>query len=307
MANNEKIDKDTFILRRDFYAQIQLLDRGQRGDLLTAIFAHAHNEAIPKLDGVTSMCFEFIRASIDSYSEKYSARCQRNRENGKKGGRPRKADGLESNQPDSEITERFTENPNGKGKSGRKNKIPIGTKITERFFENQTESEKTERVKKNHDIDSEYDSEYDIDYDNNTHTVNDCKERGVGKTNANLEIRDMLEWVAENYPDIQQMVEPFDATQMSWMLAKYDPEDIKRIIGDMDNKGAAKNKSAYSTFSSFAGRDTIIKEKKAATLHVGPQYYSYDEVLAFIHKHGGMMDEYFKPVKVEEKTLWVKK
>ena len=316
MTNNEKIDKDTFILRSDFYEQIQLLDRGQRGDLLTAIFAHARSEQIPKLDGVTSMCFEFIRASIDSYSEKYNARCQKNRENGKKGGRPKKADGLDINLPDSEITERFADNPNGSDESERINEIPIESEITERFLESQTGSEKTgrfkknpnesdetERVEKNHDIEFDIDSDSDSD---NTHST-DKTEGGTGETNADPEICDMLGWVEVNYPDIQRMTEPFDATQMSWMLAKYETEDIKRIIGDMDNKGASRNKSAYSTFSSFAGRDTIIKEKKAAQQNVGPRCYSYDEILEFIHKHGGTTDDYFEVVKVEGKTLWVKK
>lgn len=44
------------------------------------------------------MCFEFIRASIDSYSERYDAKCQQNRENGKRGGRPKKADAETVNQ-----------------------------------------------------------------------------------------------------------------------------------------------------------------------------------------------------------------
>lgn len=318
MTSTEKVNKETFILRTDFYAQIQLLERDQRGDLLTAIFKHARGEEIPQLDGVTSMCFEFIRASIDSYANKYNAKCQKNRDNGKKGGRPKKADGININQTDSEITERFTENPNGNNETEWKEEIPVGSEITEGFLGNQTESDKTgrftknpngsdetERVEKKHDSDSDSDSDSDID--NSTHTVKDNTEGGSGETNPPRDVWDMLGWVEVNYPDIQKMVEPFDATQMLWMLAKYEADDIKRIIGDMDNKGASKNKSAYSTFSSFAGRDTIIKEKKATKQSISPQYYSYDEVLAFIHKHGGTTDEYFKPIKVEEKTLWEKK
>lgn len=98
MKNKENAGKGTFILRCDFYPQVQLLSREQRGDLLTALFAYTSGEDMPSLDGITSMCFEFIRASIDSYSERYDAKCQQNRENGKRGGRPKKADAETVNQ-----------------------------------------------------------------------------------------------------------------------------------------------------------------------------------------------------------------
>lgn len=125
MKNKENAGKGTFILRCDFYQQVQLLSREQRGDLLTALFAYTSGEDTPELDGMTSMCFEFIRASIDAYSEKYDAKCQQNRENGKRGGRPKKADaemenqsetakpiGNNGNRTESEKTERFNGKPN---------------------------------------------------------------------------------------------------------------------------------------------------------------------------------------------------
>lgn len=79
---------DTFILRNDFFPQIKMLDREQRGDLLTAIFAYSTGEEPPRMDTVTQMCFGFIRASLDANSERYRAICDKNRENGRRGGRP---------------------------------------------------------------------------------------------------------------------------------------------------------------------------------------------------------------------------
>lgn len=119
MKNKENAGKGTFILRCDFYPQVQLLSREQRGDLLTALFAYTSGEDMPSLDGITSMCFEFIRASIDSYSERYDAKCQQNRENGKRGGRPKKADAETVNQSETykpivnEDNRMESEKPNG--------------------------------------------------------------------------------------------------------------------------------------------------------------------------------------------------
>lgn len=131
MANNEKQGKDTFILRCEFYPQIKRLEREQRGDLLDAIFAHATDTDYPLMDGVTSMCFEFIRASMDSYAGRYDAKCLKNRENGMRGGRPRKADGNDSNQMDGDNTEYLHENQ-------------ADDVDCERLIRNPAESEKTE-------------------------------------------------------------------------------------------------------------------------------------------------------------------
>ena len=153
MKNKENAGKGTFILRCDFYPQVQLLSREQRGDLLTALFAYTSGEDMPSLDGITSMCFEFIRASIDSYSERYDAKCQQNRENGKRGGRPKKADAEtvnqsetykpivnEDNRMESEKTERFNGNTNETENVGEKENR-LGTEKTKRFekYPNETE------------------------------------------------------------------------------------------------------------------------------------------------------------------------
>ena len=51
---------------------------------------------------------------MDANSEKYQARCDKNRENGSRGGRPsRRANGSENNRTVSEESERFSEEPNG--------------------------------------------------------------------------------------------------------------------------------------------------------------------------------------------------
>lgn len=105
---------DTFILRNDFFPQIKMLSREQRGDLLTAIFAYSTGEEVPDMDMVTQMCFGFIKSSLDSNSEKYQAKCDKNRENGARGGRPSsKPNGSENNRTVSDESERFSEEPNG--------------------------------------------------------------------------------------------------------------------------------------------------------------------------------------------------
>lgn len=110
----KKKDKDTFILRHDFFPQIKMLSREQRGDLLTAIFTHSAGEELPDMDDVTRMCFGFIKTSLDANAERYQAKCAKNRENGSRGGRPAgKANASEKKQTLSEKSERLNEKPFG--------------------------------------------------------------------------------------------------------------------------------------------------------------------------------------------------
>lgn len=71
------------------------------------------------------------------------------------------------------------------------------------------------------------------------------------------------------------MAEPLIEPQAEWLAGKYADEDIRRIVMAMDNKGATKNKSAYSILVAFAGREAILRERKEAA--AGKQY-TYSEV-----------------------------
>ena len=47
-------------------------------------------DQVSELDGVASIVFSIMKADIDRNDQKYISICERNRENGSKGGRPKK-------------------------------------------------------------------------------------------------------------------------------------------------------------------------------------------------------------------------
>lgn len=94
---------------------------------------------------------------------------------------------------------------------------------------------------------------------------------------------EFLDWLDSAYPEIAAMAEPITEEQARDILAKFSAEDINRIIAAMDNKGAYRNKSAYSTFASFVAHDIIIKSRKADT----GRKYTYNEVIAEWTEAGG--------------------
>lgn len=116
---------------------------------------------------------------------------------------------------------------------------------------------------------------------NNTHTVITSNNITSIYPNARTHVTrvtravEILDWIAANYPAVQQMAEPVTEQQAEWLAAKYTDDDIHRIVMAMDNKGATKNKSAFSTFAAFARQDTILKERKEAA---EGKRYTYSEV-----------------------------
>ena len=86
-----KENKRSFILYNDYLQHIRLLSMEERGELMTAVFEYTcEGELTIKLSPCAAMAFSFIKRNLDDDLEKYNSVCQRNQQNGKKGGRPRK-------------------------------------------------------------------------------------------------------------------------------------------------------------------------------------------------------------------------
>ena len=96
--------KSSFLIYLDYEEQFNLLTDEQIGQLMRAIIKYEKTREIPQLNGIVKMAFSFIKTQLDRDREKYEARCEKNRENAKKGGRPRK------NQKDNLKANGFNEN-----------------------------------------------------------------------------------------------------------------------------------------------------------------------------------------------------
>lgn len=104
-------EKSSFILYFGYRKHLALLSNEECGKLLMALFDYAENGQVPDLTGATAMAFSFIQDQMERDASKYAAVCERNRQNGAKGGRPQKATKSENNPSKPKITERFSEKP----------------------------------------------------------------------------------------------------------------------------------------------------------------------------------------------------
>lgn len=76
----------------------------EKGRIVTAMLTYASTGEIPEMNGNERFIWPTIKAQIDRDSTNYNAKCKKNRENGQKGGRPKK-------QTDIPETERLFEKP----------------------------------------------------------------------------------------------------------------------------------------------------------------------------------------------------
>ena len=174
--------KQSFVIYSEWEENCTLLSNEQKGQLFSAILAYGGRgeDISSRLDGVTAMCFSFIKNQLKRDAEKYQSTIKRNSENGKKGGRPKKqkddvsADGQEETQTDG-CTAAAKSAESVKKKGARSKKTTAQTESAENlgFFE---ESQKNEGFfqkpkKADNDNDNEDDNVNDNDNDNDNDNV----------------------------------------------------------------------------------------------------------------------------------------
>lgn len=74
----------------DYLEAIEPLGDAERGRLFTALMQYARTGEAPQLSGNERFLFPMMRAQIDRDSAEYKDYCEKQAENGKKGGRPKK-------------------------------------------------------------------------------------------------------------------------------------------------------------------------------------------------------------------------
>lgn len=142
-------DKKSFVFYTEYREHLEMLPPEQIGELMLALIDYQETGEVPDLPkgSALAMCFSFIKKRMDKDNTKYEEKCERNRSNGKKGGRP-------TNQTVISETEENPNKPNG-------------------FSENQmviSETEKKPTEPRKADNDNEYDNDNDCDNEEYIHT-----------------------------------------------------------------------------------------------------------------------------------------
>ena len=99
----------------DYSSHFELLTDEELGRLIRDVNNYVKNGVLPQYsekDRVLNMAFSFMKTNIDIETEKYIKKCEKNKENGRRGGRPRnpeKANGFEENPQEAKKADTDTE------------------------------------------------------------------------------------------------------------------------------------------------------------------------------------------------------
>ena len=145
-------NKGSFVFYTEYREHLSMLPPEQVGELMFALMDYQETGEVPDLPkgSALAMCFSFIKARMDKDNSKYEEKCERNRSNGKKGGRPTK-------ETDNSETEENPNKPNG---------FTENRTVISETEENQTEPRKADN-----------DNEYDNDSDNEEYIHTPTKAR----------------------------------------------------------------------------------------------------------------------------------
>lgn len=104
--------KETFIMCGEWEKHLSLLNDEQAGQLLKAVFAYQNRGEAPSCDPLVQMAFSFMQSFFDESNSRYAEKVKANQENGKLGGRPRKADAFLENPNNPMVFSKTQANPN---------------------------------------------------------------------------------------------------------------------------------------------------------------------------------------------------
>lgn len=82
--------KKSFVLYNDFENVFEMLTDEEAGKLIKHLFAYVNNKDTELEDRLLKLTFEPIKLQLMRDNKKYEAICERNKNNGMKGGRPKK-------------------------------------------------------------------------------------------------------------------------------------------------------------------------------------------------------------------------
>ena len=104
--------KQSFLMYCDYRQHFLLLSKEQQSDLLMFIFDYVETREAPNIDDkLVAMAFSFIKSNLDRDFDKYDKICNRNRNNGLRGGRPKNPVGYPETQGNPEKPRETQRNP----------------------------------------------------------------------------------------------------------------------------------------------------------------------------------------------------
>ncbi len=123
--------KNSFVFYKSWQIAIEQLPGEIRLEVYESIMKYAFGETVEGLKPLAQLAFSFIKQDLDRSNSNYQKIIERNRENGKKGGRPKKTQDNPENPPGFLKTRRNPDEDDQEDDDDSGMTVPDGTEHTE--------------------------------------------------------------------------------------------------------------------------------------------------------------------------------
>lgn len=253
------LEKVNFLLAYDLEPVFDELPDEDAGKLIKAMFDYETKNKLPDFKQGTLLYFAFftnIKIQMDHNAKRYKERCERNKTNGKLGGRPKETERLKNNQT-------VIKKPNGYLKT-QNNRTVIP----------KTDNNHSVIKKPEYDCDCDYDCDYDCEYDNDYDKDKDNKDlppitdKPNGKTNSNTNVN--ITKKGKDIKTVPQKIKYAEFVSMTEvehqkLVDKYGVEATDNMITLLDNyKGSkgAKYVNDYRAILSWVVKEYEKRERE---------------------------------------------
>jgi hypothetical protein len=206
--------KKSILIFADKSEQVDLLTDEQAGRLFKSLLSYAIDGiTLQTEDKLVKMVYISIRNDIDRNTEKYERRCQVNRNNGQKGGRPKKPNGLQEKPNESDGLQ-------GKPNKTLKDKDKDNDII---FKDNKKEIQKKDELSLSHSSENEEYSKFVDWYKENapycSKNITVCTEKEFMKLLSSYSKKLIADTVLniENRTDLRKKYSSLYRTLINWL------------------------------------------------------------------------------------------
>ena len=250
-------EKSSFVMHAEYLEIIEMLPDDQKGRLLVALLNYSRSGELPEdLDQAGMIVFKIIKDRIDRDSEKYEKICERRREYGKKGGRPKSSESTPEDQTQEQSEEQKEES--------EKHKVFLDAEKKHKVFfdEKEKHTESIEKHSKAKKPDPEPDPEPDKDKYKNI--KRESKEReGASASLPRAQVKRFVKPSIEQikayctergYPvDAQRFFDYYESN--GWMVGKNHMKDWQAAVRNWNQRdrhggqsGPVIKKNSFNNF-----------------------------------------------------------
>lgn len=239
--------KNNFLFTTQYNDELDNLSDEDLASLVRALYRYQATGEEPELNPIIGLLFRLFKKDIDKNNAQYEAQCQRNRENGRSGGRPRKKP---------EEPTKTDKNPVGFSETQSNPENPDNDKDNDRDIDNDIKEKNISKKKSAENVISLY-NKICVSLPK-VMKVTDSRIKTVNARLKDTGIEDIQRCFAKAQDSSFLTGSNGFQASFDWLM---NPSNMAKVLeGNYDNRKKASTRAAPTKFTNFLQRQTDYDE-----------------------------------------------